>query len=191
MYLENWLGDRGYDIYQIISDENYARRSVLTEWLRDQNYDPESILAYEDTKTIEVDQPARDAAAVNACLRHWMRDLEVDLEGFSDEEVKEKSAEVSLATGQPIPILGKQILRDGKEGDPYDQPVTVGVMTMLKLHHLVEDKVHQRALLAHTAWYLSSHWAERRSSVDSVSERWKCGRLKLMALPILCRKCSL
>ena len=145
MYLENWLGDRGYDIYQIISDENYARRSVLTEWLRDQNYDPETILAYEDTKTIEVDQPARDSAAVNACLRHWMRDLEVDLEGFSDEEVKEKSAEVSLATGQPIPILGKQILRDGKEGDPYDQPVTVGVMTMLKLHHLVEDKVHARS----------------------------------------------
>jgi DNA-directed RNA polymerase subunit beta len=30
-------------------------------------------------------------------------------------------------------------------GKPYDQPVTVGVMTMLKLHHLVEDKVHARS----------------------------------------------
>ena len=37
------------------------------------------------------------------------------------------------------------MLRDGKTGDPYDQPVTVGVMTMLKLHHLVEDKVHARS----------------------------------------------
>jgi DNA-directed RNA polymerase subunit beta len=32
-----------------------------------------------------------------------------------------------------MPTLGKQILRDGKTGIPYDQPVTVGVMTVLKL----------------------------------------------------------
>lgn len=44
-----------------------------------------------------------------------------------------------------MPILGKQILRDGKTGQPYDQPVTVGVMTIMKLHHLVEDKVHARS----------------------------------------------
>ncbi len=50
-----------------------------------------------------------------------------------------------MLTGKPIPTLGKQILRDGKTGDPYDRPVTVGVMTMLKLHHLVEDKVHARS----------------------------------------------
>ena len=41
--------------------------------------------------------------------------------------------------------LGKQTLRDGKTGIPYDQAVTVGVMTILKLHHLVEDKVHARS----------------------------------------------
>jgi DNA-directed RNA polymerase subunit beta len=45
----------------------------------------------------------------------------------------------------PSPILGKQIVKDGKTGQPYDQPVTVGIMTMLKLHHLVEDKVHARS----------------------------------------------
>ena len=42
-------------------------------------------------------------------------------------------------------MLGKQVLQDGKTGESYDQPVTVGVMTMLKLHHLVEDKVHARS----------------------------------------------
>lgn len=36
-------------------------------------------------------------------------------------------------------------MRDGMSGEPYDQPVTVGVMTMMKLHHLVEDKVHARS----------------------------------------------
>jgi len=48
-------------------------------------------------------------------------------------------------TRVPIPTLGKQTLRDGKTGEPYDQAVTVGVMTVLKLHHLVEDKVHARS----------------------------------------------
>ena len=50
-----------------------------------------------------------------------------------------------VRTGDPMPILGKQVLRDGKTGAAYDQPVTVGVMTMMKLHHLVEDKVHARS----------------------------------------------
>jgi DNA-directed RNA polymerase subunit beta len=50
-----------------------------------------------------------------------------------------------LDTSRPIPVLGKQRLRDGKTGIPYDQPVTVGVMSIMKLHHLVEDKVHARS----------------------------------------------
>ncbi len=37
------------------------------------------------------------------------------------------------------------MVRDGRTGDLYDQPVTIGVMSMLKLHHLVEDKVHARS----------------------------------------------
>jgi DNA-directed RNA polymerase subunit beta len=45
----------------------------------------------------------------------------------------------------PVPVLGKQIVRDGKSGVPYDQPVTVGIMSIMKLHHLVEDKVHARS----------------------------------------------
>src|SRR5574341_625369 len=57
----------------------------------------------------------------------------------------EVAQEITNTTGDPMPILGKQVLRDGKSGTPYDQPVTVGVMTVLKLHHLVEDKVHARS----------------------------------------------
>ena len=43
------------------------------------------------------------------------------------------------------PSLANSGFRDGMSGVPYDQPVTVGVMNMLKLHHLVEDKVHARS----------------------------------------------
>jgi DNA-directed RNA polymerase subunit beta len=47
--------------------------------------------------------------------------------------------------GHPVPTLGKQVLHDGKTGEAYHQPVTVGVVMMMKLHHLVEDKVHARS----------------------------------------------
>jgi len=40
---------------------------------------------------------------------------------------------------------GKSILYDGRTGEPFDHPITVGVMYMLKLHHLVDDKIHARS----------------------------------------------
>ena len=44
-----------------------------------------------------------------------------------------------------MPTTGKMKLFDGKTGEPFEQPVTVGIINMLKLHHLVEDKVHARS----------------------------------------------
>jgi DNA-directed RNA polymerase subunit beta len=43
-------------------------------------------------------------------------------------------------------IDGQTILFDGLTGDPFHQKVTVGVMYMLKLHHLVDDKIHARSI---------------------------------------------
>jgi len=43
------------------------------------------------------------------------------------------------------PRSGKLLLRDGRTGDYFDNPVTVGYMYMLKLHHLVDDKIHARS----------------------------------------------
>jgi DNA-directed RNA polymerase subunit beta len=44
-----------------------------------------------------------------------------------------------------LPTDGKIVLRDGKSGKEFDRPITVGVTYMLKLHHLVEDKIHARS----------------------------------------------
>ena len=49
LYLENWLGDRGYDAYQLISDPTYARRSALREWLKDNGYEADKLLVFEDS----------------------------------------------------------------------------------------------------------------------------------------------
>jgi len=44
-----------------------------------------------------------------------------------------------------LPKNGKMVLYDGRSGDPFDQEVTVGAMYMMKLHHLVDDKIHARS----------------------------------------------
>jgi len=44
-----------------------------------------------------------------------------------------------------LPVTGQVTLFDGRSGEPFDEKVTVGVMYMMKLHHLVDDKIHARS----------------------------------------------
>ncbi|NLL89584.1 MAG: DNA-directed RNA polymerase subunit beta, partial [Dehalococcoidales bacterium] len=71
--------------------------------------------------------------------------LGVESRKLSPDELTAKMKEVTITRNSPSPISGKAILRDGRTGEPFDQPVTVGNIYMLKLIHLVEDKVHARA----------------------------------------------
>ncbi len=145
LYMESWLGELGYDVYKLISDTVFARRSVLREWLSEQGIDPDRILAFEDVQLPEDERKSRDEQAINVCLTMWMHDEGIEVDGLTPEELRAKVDEFILTENKPVPIFGKQTLRDGKTGLPYDRPVTVGVMTLLKLHHLVEDKVHARS----------------------------------------------
>ncbi|MFQ6673282.1 MAG: DNA-directed RNA polymerase subunit beta, partial [Fidelibacterota bacterium] len=61
-------------------------------------------------------------------------------DGASEEEIK---AELEKAH---LPASGKTILFDGKTGKPFEQQVTVGYIYMLKLSHLVDDKIHARSI---------------------------------------------
>ena len=60
-------------------------------------------------------------------------------DGASDKEIEELLQEAGLSPD------GKQTLYDGRTGEPFASPITVGVMYMLKLHHLVDDKIHARS----------------------------------------------
>ena len=60
-------------------------------------------------------------------------------DGASEKDVEDMLEAAGLET------TGKSILYDGRTGRPFDHPVTVGVMYMLKLHHLVDDKIHARS----------------------------------------------
>ena len=59
--------------------------------------------------------------------------------------LREHHGESDEWKGVPINSDGKVMLRDGRSGEYFDQPVTVGFMHYLKLHHLVDDKIHARS----------------------------------------------
>ena len=61
-------------------------------------------------------------------------------DGANEEEIEACLKKAGL------PVSGQTILYDGRSGEPFDQPVTVGIMYMMKLHHLVDDKIHARSI---------------------------------------------
>ena len=61
-------------------------------------------------------------------------------DGAAEEEVKKFLKEAGL------PTIGQTRLRDGRSGEEFENTVTVGIMYMLKLHHLVDDKIHARSI---------------------------------------------
>jgi DNA-directed RNA polymerase subunit beta len=60
-------------------------------------------------------------------------------DGATEEQIRQRLEQAGLPTD------GKSLLYDGRTGAAFDQPVTVGHIYMLKLHHLVEDKIHARS----------------------------------------------
>jgi len=60
-------------------------------------------------------------------------------DGANEDDIAEALKKAGL------PEDGKILLRDGRTGQPFSKPVTVGYMYMLKLHHLVDDKIHARS----------------------------------------------
>jgi DNA-directed RNA polymerase subunit beta len=60
-------------------------------------------------------------------------------DGANEEDIYQGFIEASL------PVNGKTILRDGRTGEPFDNEITVGYLYMLKLAHLVDDKIHARS----------------------------------------------
>lgn len=60
--------------------------------------------------------------------------------GVQEEEIREELKKAGFRED------GKQMLRDGRTGEYFEQPVSVGYMYILKLHHMVEDKIHMRSI---------------------------------------------
>jgi DNA-directed RNA polymerase subunit beta len=157
-YLLESLDGRGYDEEKLARNRSFARQVVMQEWLQERGHDPSRIMSFDLAPTPHAQQIKRREWARIVCLREWMRYVMEELERLerpwpedlprepeTDDEIQTTALYLSKRTGYPMPITGKMILYDGKTGEPFDQPVTVGVISMMKLAHLVEDKVHARS----------------------------------------------
>ena len=129
-----WIAQRSGAISPDPEAENPFNIDQAKAWLEERGYDGER--AFSDEHRGE---------ARKACLRLWLEDAGVKCQGLSDEEVEEEAKRISQERGLPLPTWGKTILYDGRTGEPFDQPVTVGHIYMMKLIHLVEDKIHARS----------------------------------------------
>ena len=66
-------------------------------------------------------------------------------DGASEQDILDMLQKANDASDMKYPLTGKFVVRDGRTGLPFDNPVTVGYMYYLKLAHLVDDKIHARS----------------------------------------------
>jgi len=114
-----------------------------------QRVDVEAMERYLTEGGFDADEVLRSGAvgtARRACLALWMEQRgERNVRNLPEDRFQALVREVAQRTNEAPPVLGKQSLFDGRTGERFDQPVTVGYIYMLKLAHLVEDKVHARS----------------------------------------------
>jgi DNA-directed RNA polymerase subunit beta len=117
-----------------VDDHPVLDMEKARQWLTDQGFDAEKVFNSDDTDE-----------AKRVCLKLWLDEVGISTEGMELSDIQKLAKKVSSEKNLACPITGKVILRDGRTGEPFDQPVTIGNIYMLKLIHLVEDKVHARS----------------------------------------------
>jgi DNA-directed RNA polymerase subunit beta len=113
-------------------------------WVADRGYDPLRIFGEQHV-----------GYASEVCLHLWLDEIKdeyeaasgekLDLAGLDREGLYQSALTVSRKLPEASPIVGKTRLYDGRTGEAFDQPVCVGYIYMMKLIHLVEDKIHARS----------------------------------------------
>jgi DNA-directed RNA polymerase subunit beta len=121
----------GHQIDRYLETEWSA--SVLREKLK-------KIFVTEEIQGFIDRQSDEDIGRIAGKLRRGVHFATPVFDGAAESEIK---AALTMAGLSPD---GQSRLFDGKSGEPFDHPVTVGIMYMLKLHHLVDDKIHARSI---------------------------------------------
>ena len=112
----------------------------VREWLLNHGFDPANVM----------DEKYKGGAR-RASLCLWLEELGFEIRNsnfefrMNDTELEQLCHKVYKERRLYPPTFGKIELRDGRTGEPFDQLVTVGNIYMMKLIHLVEDKVHARS----------------------------------------------
>ena len=106
-------------------------------WTQSRGYDFELLFG---------DGAEEGTEAGRVCLELWMKQEGWDPSPSAGYEgLRREALRLDREENLAAPITGKQLLRDGRTGEPFDRPVAVGYKYMLKLIHMVEDKMHARS----------------------------------------------
>ena len=130
-----WLARKAAAVDHSPNGDNSAVKLELArKWVDQQGFNGERVFS---------DEYPGEARTV--CLRLWLEELGIPSRKLSLVELNQAMEKVNSEGKYSPPTFGKATLRDGRTGEPFDQPVTVGSIYMMKLIHLVEDKVHARS----------------------------------------------
>lgn len=130
-----WLIQKAASGTPLKDGEEIMSLEAAKEWVRTCGYNPD-----------EVFSDHYPGEASNACVRLWLEmEQGITTGNLTNEEVNETVNNLRLDKEISPPIWGKTLLYDGRTGQPFDKAVTVGNIYMMKLIHLVEDKVHARS----------------------------------------------
>ena len=103
-------------------------------------------------------------------------------DGAKEGEIK------ALLERSGLPTSGKTMLHDGMTGDQFEQPVTVGYIYMLKLSHLVDDKIHARSIGPYSLITQQPLGGKAQFGGQRFGEM-EVGRSKLTARHSFCKSC--
>jgi DNA-directed RNA polymerase subunit beta len=114
--------------------QSMVQLELAKAWVKGQGYDGDKVFSDE-----------YPGLATEVCLRLWLGGLGIPSRDLSPQNLMKEVEKVTMEGKAAPPTFGKVMLRDGRTGEPFDQPITVGNIYMMKLIHLVEDKVHARS----------------------------------------------
>jgi len=130
-----WLALESGAFYYIDPRDRAFDEAAAVAWLNDRGYDGDAVYRQRTA-----------GVAKRVCLEYWLEQAgQPEARGEAVERLEERAQDIYRETNVPPPLFGKTQLYDGRTGEPFDQPITVGFIYMLKLIHLVEDKIHARS----------------------------------------------
>ena len=138
MLAQAWIAHKSgaTDSKRLESQSHPIDYAVARAWLAERGYDPDKVFGDD----ISPGESSR------ACLEMWLKEeIGVDVSGMDLDEMRKEALRLNREARIAAPIMGKPTLYDGRTGEAFDQPITVGYIYMMKLIHLVEDKIHARS----------------------------------------------
>jgi DNA-directed RNA polymerase subunit beta len=142
-----WLVERAGALSEQLRDTPYGSEpdwEAARAWVAERGFDPGAVFS-----------ESSPGVASDVCLKVWLEDMADDYQrvmgepleipGMGSGELYQYALKIAKAVNVAPPTIGKTTLYDGRTGEEFAGPVTVGYIYMLKLIHLVEDKIHARS----------------------------------------------